>query len=246
MMTILVIILVLVLVAVLLSGKGLTLLSGFRDLFIENVAKTPEGAAAALAKAVDEATDQALAAKNTYEETNGKLIQQKEELADKINEFKIVESRCEALAKQGLEDQVAIYAQKRQEVMDEVESRKKTIVQLEPVVARAKEAFEMTETQLAEAKKKRKQILEEMKVNKTVRDAMRSVDSLTVNKDLAKLLAAVDEGHKESKEAAAGAQAVFEDRASTKLARAESSAKKAANDEYVKSLMAKYSGTDKK
>jgi hypothetical protein len=104
----------------------------------------------------------------------------------------------------------------------------------------------MTETQLAEAKKKRKQILEEMKVNKTVRDAMRSVDSLTVNKDLAKLLAAVDEGHKESKEAAAGAQAVFEDRASTKLARAESSAKKAANDEYVKSLMAKYSGTDKK
>jgi phage shock protein A len=233
-------------VAILLSGKGLTLLSGFRDLFIENVAKTPEGAAAALAKAVDEATDQALTARNTYEQINGKLIQQKEELANKINEFKVTESRCEALAKQNLPDQVAIYAQKRQEVMDDVESLKKTVEKLEPLVARAKEAFEMTESQLAEAKRKRKQILDEMKVNKTVRDAIRSVDNLSSNKDLAKLLAAVDEGHKESKEAAAGAQAVFEDKASTKLARAESSAKKAANDEYVKSLMAKYSGTDKK
>jgi phage shock protein A len=222
--------------------KLVVLIRGGLNLFVEDRAKTPEGAEAVFTQAINEVEDQYTKASTTYNKLYGKLQRCQEDVVKLNNEIKKAENSCESLAKNGDVENARIYAERRMELITERDQKNEAITKLIPMVEEAKQIHEAYGKKLRELKRNKKETVAQMKMNVQMKDLLGDLDELRKDSATSKMLDVVIEGSNDLQEEVNGARAVHENRASTKIARAEQKAAQAQSDAYLDNLLKKYNG----
>ena len=225
--------------------KLMVLGRGFTSMFVEDIAKTPEGAEAVFTEAIDEAQEQYNKASTTYNKLYGRLQRLKDDVTRLESEINKAENTCEALAKKGDINDARVYAERRSELLSEMKMKKTAIEKLVPMVADAKQIHEEYGNKLNGLKRKKNETVNQMKMNVQMKDLLGDLDELRKDSATDKMLDAVMNGSKDLMEEVTGARAVHENRASTKIARAEQKAAQVQNDEYLNNLLNKYNNGGK-
>ena len=218
------------------------LVGGFLNVFVEDAAKTPEGANAVFNQAIEEMQDKYNRAANTLNKLSGELKHAEAPLDSITKEIKEVEATCERLVKAGQLNDAEVYASRRAELVTELEQKKECIVRLKPMVADATQIYDTLGKKLRELKRNKKETVEKLKMNGQLKDLLGDLDELKKDTATAKMLDAVMDGSKDLQKEVDGARVVHENRASTKIARAEQKAAQLKSDEYLESLKKKYGG----
>ena len=135
-----------------------------------------------------------------------------------------------------------IYSERRAELMSERKMKQTVIEKLTPMVEDAKQIHEEYGKKLRNLKRKKNETISQMKMNVQMKDLLGDLDELRKDSATDKMLDAVMTGSNDLMEEVSGARAVHENKASTKIARAEQKAAQAQSDEYLDSLLKKYNG----
>lgn len=223
--------------------KKLTvLIRGGLNLFVEDRAKTPEGAEAVFTQAINEVEERYSEASTTYNKLYGKKQRLQEEVTRLDAEIKKTEDACEALVKRGDQANARVYAERRGELMAIRKQKQSAVEKLIPMVEEAKQIHDEYGKKLRSLKRQKSEVISQMKMNVQMKDLLGDLDDLRKDSATDKMLDAVMTGHKDLMEETTGARAVHENKASTKIARAEQKAAQVQNDEYLDSLLKKYNG----
>lgn len=223
--------------------KKLTvLIRGGLNVFVEDTAKTPEGAEAVFTQAINEVEDQYTKASTTYNKLHGKLQHCKADVTKLNSEIKRAEDSCESLARSGDVENARIYAERRMELIAERKQKQEAVEKLTPMVEEARQIHEAYGKKLRELQRNKKETIAQMRMNVQMKDLLGDLDELRKDSATAKMLDAVFEGSNDLREEVDGARAVHENRASTKIAKAEQKAAQAQSDEYLNNLLKKYNG----
>lgn len=221
--------------------KLMTMTSGFLHVFIEDKAKTPEGARAIFAEAIDEAQDKYNAANETYRKLFGKLTHMKNMKEQSQAKLKECESACEGLVKAGKMEAATIKAEEREELLRQYTVYNKAITDLEPRVQDAANIQNECEKRLRKLKQQSKEVVQGLEMNKQMQEIYDDLDELKKTTTTSKLLEHVNDAFEESQNTVAGAKAVHENKVSTKVAKANAEADKVKTNDYLESLKTKYS-----
>lgn len=235
-------IIILLVAAILLFGGGKlkTLLKGIVGVFVEDLAKTPEGAAAVYQQAIEKAQNDYNTAHNTLQKVAGQLDTAKKNVLISQDQLKKAEEKCEAFAKAGQYDKVELYAQQRNDILDELENQERAVKQLAPIFEEAKMISNRLEQKLTQLKKDKVRVTNDLKLNAQLKDMYDDMDELKNTTNIDKLLDSVKEGVKDSREKAVGAKVVHNNKLSTKISNADQEAKKLVNNDYIEELKKKY------
>lgn len=218
------------------------LVGGFLNIFVEDQAKTPEGAAAVFNQAIGEVQDKYNQAASTLNKLSGELSQARRNVDYLTGQIKQTEATCEELVKHGKVKEAQIYSEKRSELMEDLKNEKSRVKKLEPMVAETTQIHDTYGKKLRELERKKKETVNKIKMNDQMKDLYGDMDELRRDSATDKLLKSVMEGSDELEKEANGARIVHENRTSTKIARAEQEAAKVKSDEYLENLMKKYNG----
>lgn len=242
-MEILIVVLVIVaLVGIFLFGGGKlrTLLKGFVGLFVEDLAKTPEGAAAVYTEAINKAQNDYNRANDTLQKVAGQLETAKDDLAASQKALTESEKKAEAFAKNQDWNRVELFANQRNEILEEIESHKLNIQRLTPIYEEAKLINTNLEAKLKTLQKEKVRVVNDLKMNKQLKGMYDDMDELKNTNDIDKLVDAVKTGVRDSRETAVGARTVHENKTSTKINNANAEAKKLAGNAYAEELKKKF------
>lgn len=218
------------------------LVGGFLNIFVEDAAKTPEGANAVFNQAIEEVQNQYNRAATTLNKLSGELKHAEADVIRISNEIKDVEATCERLVKAGNLKEAEIYASRRAELVSELEQKKECVSRLKPMVNDATQIYDACGKKLRDLKRTRKETVDKLRMNGQLKDLLGDLDDLKRDTATSKMLDAVMEGSKDLQKEVDGARVVHENRTSTKIARAEQKAAQLKNDEYLESLKKKYGG----
>lgn len=222
--------------------KLYVLVGGFLNIFVEDAAKTPEGANAVFNQAIEEVQAQYNKASTTLNKLSGELKHAETDVVRINNELKEVEATCERLVKAGQMSDAEVYASHRAELLSELEQKKECIARLKPMVNDAKQIYEACGKKLLDLKRTRKETVEKLRMNGQLKDLLGDLDELKRDTATSKMLDAVMDGSRDLQKEVDGARVVHENRTSTKIAKAERKAEQLKNDEYLESLKKKYGG----
>ena len=221
--------------------RGLKVLcSGFLNIFVQDLAKTPEGAEAVYNEAIEEEREMYRKACNVLNKVSGEHQAAQQNLAKLQEAKKKIEATCERLVKEGRDNDALIYAEKLGEVNNDIERTKKVISEYELYVEEAKNAVNFREKRLRDLKKKQKDTVSDIKLARQTRDIHEDMDELRKDRTTHKLLDAVNEGASDLRKEANGARIVHQSKTSTKVANIEKDMESAQASDYIASLKEKY------
>lgn len=229
-----------IVVALVLSGKLRTLLKAFFNLFVEDMAATPEGAEALFRQKEEETEEKFRRADSVFKKVAGQRKRVSDELAVLKNKLIEVEQQCEKLAQQGDEEGLDIKINERADIIDEIELHKQTLVTLEAAHRDAGEARAACEQALNDIRKKRKQVVSRMKHNRDMKDIYDDLEGIGADNHTSKLLDRVMEKDTDMQDLVAGSKEAYETKNSTKARKVEKRLSSSANSEYKAALMNKY------
>jgi phage shock protein A len=240
--TLIVALVVIVIAAILLFGGGklITLLKGFVGLFVEDLAKTPEGAAAVYSQAIEKAQNDYNLANNTLQKVAGQLDSAKRNIEITKTKVTETEAKCENFVKAGQFDKAELFSQERNDLMEELENQNRIAAELTPIFEEAKKINNHLETKLKQLKKDKDRVINDLKLNKQLKSMYDDMDELKNVDNVDKLLDSVKTGVKDGREKAVGARVVHENKLSTKISNANVDAKKLQSDSYIEELKKKY------
>lgn len=218
------------------------LVGGFLNIFVEDIAKTPEGAKAVFQQAIEEVQERYNKAGDTLNRFVGEQTSTQRVLNRLSDELKEVERKCEALVRSGNMGDAEVFASRREEILIEIEQKKGFLKELEPMVREAKTVYEAYDKKLRELKKQSRMTVEEMKLRGNMKDLLGDLDDLRRDSPTDKLLGSVRDGAETLRKEVDGAVVVHANRTSTKIAAAEKNASKSQSDAYLQSLAEKYHG----
>lgn len=239
--TLLVILGIGILVAAFILFPGLwSLFKGFGKLFIKDMATTPEGARAIYEEQIDELQEKYNIAYDSYKKASGRLATEERKLSNLKTRLKEVESQCEKLVAIGNMESARIKAEEREEILSDI-GRSETLVKAYTnAKTEQEELYKLSEKALKDIKKEARNVVENMKVKKELGDLYDSSDELKKATANDKLIQAIREKNEDLNMTVAGAKVVHDNKASTKIRRAEQAAKKAQTNDYLESLKAKH------
>lgn len=216
------------------------LLGGFLNIFVEDVAKTPEGARAVFQQAIEDVQDRYNKAGDTLNRFRGEQASMQRELSKLCSELKDVEKKCESLVRSGNMADAAIFSNRREEILFEISKKEEYLRELDPMVKEAQAVYEAYDKKLRELKRQSHMTVEEMKLRGNMKDLLGDLDELRRDSATDKLLGAVRDGAEDLRKEVDGAILVHASRTSTKMSTAEKSAAQAQSDAYLQSLAARY------
>lgn len=218
------------------------LVSGFLNIWVEDAAKTPDGANAVFNQAIEEAQRRYNQAASTLNKLSGELSHAEMEVKKLTKDIADTEKTCERLVQSGNMAEAEIYAARRSELMSELNQKKDCADKLRPMVAEAKQIHESYEKKLRDLRRAQKETVNKLKMNAQMKDLLGDLDDLKRDTATDKLLGAVRDGASDLQKEVDGARIVHENRTTTKVARAEQKAAQVQNDAYLESLKKKYGG----
>lgn len=217
-----------------------TMTSGFLNVFIEDKAKTPEGARAIFAEAIEESQDKYNSANDTYRKLYGKLTHMKNMKEQSQAKLKECEAACESLVKAGKLEAAQIKAEEREELLRAYTIYNKAVTDLEPRVQDAANIQNECEKRLRKLKQQSKEVVQGLEMNKQMQEIYDDLDELKKTTATSKLLEHVNDAYEESQNTVAGAKAVHENKVSTKISKTNAEADKVKTNDYLESLKNKY------
>lgn len=221
--------------------KGLkSLVGGFLSIFLQNAAKTPEGAKAIYQQKIDELQKEYNRVSDLLNKAAGELAEKMHQRQRIQNDIIKAQNQAEALVKAGRLNDARTYTTQRATLLAEAESLDEVIERLQSATANAKATHEMYGKKLVELKAEAKKTVSEMELNSSMSSLFAELDELRADSPTDKLVNAVREGAADIRKEAAGAAIVHQNRISTKIAQAETSAAEVQSDEYLQSLIDKY------
>lgn len=237
----LIIIAVLVIVFVLaISGKLRALIKAFFNLFVEDLASTPEGAEALFNQKEEEVNDKFRRADAVYKKVAGQRKRCKDTIAELEAKLVQVEAQCDKLAKMQDMEGLDIKIAERADIVDEISINKQTLITLEGALKDASEARDACEENLRIIQKKRKQVVTQMKRNRDMKDIYDDLEGIGAGDHTSKLLDKVIERGDDLADMVAGSKEAYETKASTKAKKVDQRLKSSANDDYKQQLLNKY------
>lgn len=213
-----------------------SLAGGFLQIFVQDTAKTPEGAKAIYAQKIDEATDQYTQACNTLRDLTGKLKTIQDQFAACQERATDYDKRAKAAMSRGDEESARTFARNLQEEMDAMENLSQQYTKMRPAVEEMKNIKEKLENQLAALKRESKDVVSEMRANEQISAAYSSVDKFRATTGTDKMLNATRDGLQESREKAAGAKILYQTSRDGKLDKAAAKTADYKVDDYLDSL----------
>lgn len=216
------------------------LVGGFLNIFVEDMAKTPEGAKAVFQQAIEEVQERYRRAGDTLNRFTGELSSVKKAIEKLRDELKSVEKKCESLVQAGNMADAAIYSARREEILFEIEQKEGYLRELVPMVREAQQVYEAYDKKLRDLKKQSRMTVEELKLRGNMKNLLGDLDELRRDSATDKLLDSVRDGAEDLRKEVDGAMAVHASRSSTKMSAAEKNAAKAQSDSYLAALAAKY------
>lgn len=216
------------------------LVGGFLNIFVEDVAKTPEGAKAVFQQAIEEVQNRYNKAGDTLNRFRGEQASVQRELNKLHAELQDVEKKCESLVRSGNMADAAIYSNRREEILFEISQKEGYLRELDPMVREAQTVYEAYDKKLRELKKQSRMTVEEMKLRGNMKDLLGDLDELRRDSATDKLLGVVRDGAEDLRKEVDGAILVHASRTSTKMSVAEKHVAQAQSDAYLQSLAAKY------
>lgn len=214
--------------------------SGFLSMFVQDLAKTPEGATAVYNEAIEEEHELYRKACNVLEKVSGEHQAAQQNLIKLQEAKKKIEATCEKLVREGRDNDALVYAEKLSEVNNDIERAKKVIAEYEPYVEEAKTAVKFREKRLKDLKKQQKDTVNDIKLAKQTKDIHNDMDELRRDRTTHKLLDAVNDGANDLRKEATGARIVHQSKTSTKIANIEKDMESAQASDYIASLKEKY------
>ena len=237
---IIILVIAVVILIFILFPEARTLFSGITRLFIKDMATTPEGAEAIYGEKIDQAHDAYNKADNAYKVAAGKLSNAQKDMKNLKSKLEKVESECESLVKANKIELAQLKADEREEIMADIKRYSELIKAYEDAANTAKEAQEMCEKNLRKLKRESKEVVENMKVKKQLQEVYDDMDELKNVTATDKLLDSVRDKNRDLDAIVEGSKVVYNNKMSTKLARAEVEAKKNSSNDYLDSLKRKY------
>ena len=216
------------------------LMTGWTRLFIKDMATTPEGAAAIYEEKINEAQEKYNTADNALRLAAGKLQTEENKLSALQKKLKDTEAKCEALVKAGNIESAQIQADQRSEIIADIERSKTLIKAYKDAKNDAEEVHKACEASLRKLRRESKEVVENMKVKVQLNEVYDSMDDLKNVTATDKLLDSIKEKNRDLDASVAGARVIHENRASTKIQRANEQARKLQSDDYLDSLKKKY------
>ena len=238
--------LALLLVAVLLfpevRNKAIVFFRGTMNMFVEDRAKTPEGAKAIFTQAITEAEEKYQTAKETYNRLYGRLNRMKSEVARLTEEVKAAEVKVDGFARRGDRENAKLYAERIVQLRASIKAKEQSITTLIPSVEKAKQAYDACSKRVTSLKNQKNEVVAQMETNRMTKELMDDLDEVYKGSATDKMLDAVLEGAGILEEESSGAIAAHEAKTSTRIARAEQIAEDAESEAYLDEIMKKYSG----
>lgn len=216
------------------------LLKGFTRLFIKDMATTPEGAEAIYGEKIDQAQEAYNKADNALKVAAGKLSTAKRDMENLKTKLSKVESECESLVKNDKIELAQLKAEEREEVLADIKRYSELVKAYEIAANTAREAQEMCEKNLRKLKRESKEVVENMKVKKQLKEVYDDMDELKNVTATDKLLESVRDKNKDLDAVVEGSKVVHDNKVSTKLQKADAEAKKLQSNDYLGSLKKKY------
>jgi outer membrane protein OmpA-like peptidoglycan-associated protein len=128
------------------------LAGGFLQVFVQDTAKTPDGARAIYAQKIDEMTEKYTDACNTLRDLTGKLKTIQDNYAVCQKQAKSYDERAKAAMSRGDEESATTYARLLQEELDKAENLSAQFQKMKPAAEEVKAIKEKLENQLAALK----------------------------------------------------------------------------------------------
>ena len=229
-----------ILFALLISGKLRALVRAFFNLFVEDLAATPEGAEALFNQKEEEVNDKFRRADAVYKKVAGQRKRCKDTIAELEAKLIQVEAQCDKLAKMQDMEGLDIKIAERADIVDEISINKQTLITLEGALKDASEARDACEENLRIIQKKRKQVVTQMKRNRDMKDIYDDLEGIGAGDHTSKLLDKVIERGDDLADMVAGSKEAYETKASTKAKKVDQRLKSSANDDYKQQLLNKY------
>lgn len=216
------------------------LLRGFWGLFVKDMASTPEGAAAVYDQLIDKAQNEYNSADESVRQIAGQLQITKDKHKAFTAQLQNIESRGEALARNGRTEELQYLSAERSGIISQVTVFQEAIDRLEPMLSEALGIKEKMEKRLMDLKTNKVNKINQLKLDLTSQQLYSNLDDLKRNSNLDKLAGAVEDKMNSEREKAVGARVVHESKLSTKIDKANNVANKLQNDAWVESLTQKH------
>ena len=216
------------------------LLKGFTRVFIKDMATTPEGAEAIYSEKISQAQDAYNKADNAFKVAAGKLSTARKDMENIKLKLTKVESECESLVKNGKIELAQIKAEEREEILSDIKRYNELIKAYEAAENTAREAQEMCEKNLRKLKRESKEVVENMKVKKQLKEVYDDMDELKSTTGTDKMLEYVRDKNRDLNAVVEGSKVVHDNKISTKSQKADAEAKKLQSNDYLESLKKKY------
>lgn len=216
------------------------LFKGLVRVFVKDMATTPEGAEAIYSEKIEQAQDSYNKADNALKVAAGKLSTAQRDLENLKTRLSKVESECESLVKNGKLDTAQVKIDEREDILSDIKRQTELVKAYETAANTAKEAHEMCEKNLRKLKKESKEVVENMRVKKQLKEVYDDMDELKASTATDKLLNSVREKNNDLDAIVEGSKVVHDSKASTKLQKAEAESKKVQSNDYFEMLKKKY------
>lgn len=237
---IILIIVIAIIAAFACSGKLRAAGKALGNKLIEDKMATPEGAEAMFNQRESEVEDKFRTVDGVYKKIAGQRKRCRDELESLKSQLTVIESQCEKLAKNQDMEGLDIKADERADVVEDINLHEETLKSLEIALKDASEARAAVEENLAEIRKKKKQIVGKMKLNSTMKDIYADLEGIGAGDETSKLLNRVIEKGTDLEDTVAGSKEAYETRTSTKAKKVNQRLKTSANDDYKQALLNKY------
>ena len=216
------------------------LVSGFLNIFVEDLAKTPDGARAIYDQKIEEVQNQYNEADDIYKRQAGALDQLRTKIRALESSLADTEKNCTALVKTGDMKNAKIYSTKRSEILAELEQMRVYERDLAVAVEEVKNIHTLTGEKLRKLKAEKKQVIDGMKLDASMKSVLDDLDDLKRSTETDKLLSSIRDHAADMRKEVQGGMVVHANRVSTKMSAAEKAVEAAGADDYLMSLQAKY------
>lgn len=240
MTTLIICIIILIVIGLFLFDKPRTLLKAFGNKFIEDTAKTEQGADAIYSQAIDDARENYNKSVKYLHDVAGKLQRAKSSLLEAQNAEKRTKSEIERLCKMGRFDDAEILQADLELAIEAIKTHQDAIRKLEPLNAQAEQLQRQYETNLKKLENERKLVIGKMKLNKASAEMYEGLDELATLKTTDKLLKSVRQGAEELEDRYVGASTVYNNKTSTKAANIRRELGSTETNDFMAEMRAKY------
>jgi hypothetical protein len=224
-----------------ISGKARVLLKGFVNLFVEDMAATPEGAEALYSQKEDDVKESLRAADEVYKKIAGQLSRYESELEELQKSLPKIEADSQQLARRGDREGLYIKSQERTDTIEEIENHKAIVDKLQKAKEDADRARKDCEANLDRIKKEHKRVVTSLKQNAEMKKIYADLDGIGADDHTTELLEKVKERSQDLDDLVEGSRQAYESKLSTRKTRLNERLRTTETDEYAEKLLNQYS-----